>query len=57
VADDLAHRQRAERAGVVLEGGQIAEAGTHDQLLARSGHYAELFTLQARGYQESAAQA
>jgi ABC-type multidrug transport system fused ATPase/permease subunit len=34
----------------VLEGGRIIEQGTHDELLARSGRYAELFFLQARGY-------
>lgn len=35
---------------VYLEEGHATEAGTHDQLLARSGRYAELFTLQASGY-------
>jgi ATP-binding cassette subfamily B protein len=34
----------------VLEGGRIIERGTHDELLARAGRYAELFFLQARGY-------
>jgi ATP-binding cassette subfamily B protein len=35
---------------VYLEEGQVTEAGTHDELLARGGRYAELFTLQAEGY-------
>jgi ATP-binding cassette subfamily B protein len=35
---------------VYLEEGHAVEAGTHDELLARSGRYAELFTLQASGY-------
>lgn len=36
---------------LVLQGGQLIEQGTHEQLLARSGLYAELFALQAKGYQ------
>ncbi len=35
---------------VVLEDGYVTEDGTHDELLIRSGRYAELFTLQAAGY-------
>jgi ATP-binding cassette subfamily B protein len=35
---------------VVVEGGLIAEAGDHATLLRRGGLYAELYTLQARGY-------
>lgn len=35
----------------VLAGGRMAEHGTHDQLIARDGTYAELFRLQAKGYQ------
>ena len=35
---------------VVLRQGAITEQGTHDQLLARNGLYAELFRLQAEGY-------
>ncbi len=35
---------------VVLEKGAIREEGTHDQLLARNGLYAELFQFQAQGY-------
>ena len=35
---------------IVLDNGEILEAGTHEELLARNGHYAELFNLQAKGY-------
>jgi ATP-binding cassette subfamily B protein len=35
---------------VVLEGGQIFEEGTHDQLVANGGRYASLFELQAASY-------
>jgi ATP-binding cassette subfamily B protein len=35
---------------LVLEDGGILEAGTHEELLARAGRYAELFELQAAGY-------
>jgi ATP-binding cassette subfamily B protein len=35
---------------LVLAGGEIVEQGTHRQLLAAHGRYAELFELQAAGY-------
>lgn len=35
---------------LVLDGGQVLESGSHDELLALGGRYAELFLLQARGY-------
>jgi ATP-binding cassette subfamily B protein len=35
---------------VVLEQGRVRETGTHDELVARGGLYAELFELQARQY-------
>jgi ATP-binding cassette subfamily B protein len=35
---------------LVLAGGGILEQGTHHELLAAAGHYAELFELQAAGY-------
>ena len=35
---------------LVLSGGQVEASGSHEQLLAQSGRYAELFELQAAGY-------
>ncbi len=35
---------------VVLGGGGIEEAGTHDELVATGGRYAKMFALQAAGY-------
>jgi len=35
---------------LVLRDGRICERGSHDELLAAGGRYAELFELQARGY-------
>jgi ATP-binding cassette subfamily B protein len=53
----IAHRlstvQRATRI-VVIHHGQIAEEGTHEELLARGGHYALLYRLQMTGHGASA---
>lgn len=35
---------------LVIQGGRILERGSHDELMALGGHYAHLFSLQARGY-------
>jgi ATP-binding cassette, subfamily B, bacterial len=35
---------------IVLENGQISEQGTHEQLVARGGRYAEMFDMQASNY-------
>lgn len=37
---------------VFIEGGGIAEEGTHSELLAKGGRYAELFEVQSRYYKE-----
>ncbi|RDC64384.1 ABC transporter ATP-binding protein [Adhaeribacter pallidiroseus] len=36
---------------LVIENGQLIEIGSHAELLAQNGRYAELFRLQAKGYQ------
>jgi ATP-binding cassette subfamily B protein len=35
---------------VVLQGARVIEAGTHEDLMARGGHYAELYRIQAAAY-------
>jgi ATP-binding cassette subfamily B protein len=35
---------------VVLDGSRVAEAGTHEQLLAKGGQYAQLYRIQAAAY-------
>ena len=35
---------------VVLDGARVAEAGSHEELLARDGRYADLYRIQAAGY-------
>ena len=36
---------------LVVEGGRVLERGSHEDLMQLGGHYAGLFSLQARGYQ------
>jgi ATP-binding cassette subfamily B protein len=35
---------------VVLDGSRVAEVGSHDELVARGGPYAELYAIQATAY-------
>ncbi|MEX2284192.1 MAG: ABC transporter ATP-binding protein [Gemmatimonadota bacterium] len=35
---------------IVLDGARVVEVGTHDQLVARRGQYAELYAIQAAAY-------
>ena len=35
---------------VVLSGAKVAEVGTHDELMAKRGQYAELYGIQAKAY-------
>ena len=35
---------------VVLDGSRLAEIGTHEQLMAKRGQYAELYGIQAAAY-------
>jgi ABC-type multidrug transport system fused ATPase/permease subunit len=47
----IAHRLSTIRQAsqiLVVEGGQIVERGTHDELIARQGRYFELYTYQVR---------
>ncbi|MDQ0833189.1 ATP-binding cassette subfamily B protein [Streptomyces achromogenes] len=44
---------RAADAIVVIADGTVREAGTHEQLMTADGAYAELFTTQAQGYEET----
>lgn len=52
----LANVRHADRI-YVLHHGRLVETGTHDQLMATGGRYAELFTLQAAGYDPTPATA
>jgi ATP-binding cassette, subfamily B, bacterial len=35
---------------VVLDGARLVEVGTHDELMAKSGQYSELYSIQAAAY-------
>jgi ATP-binding cassette subfamily B protein len=49
----ISHRISAARGAtniIVLDGGKIAEQGTHDELVAAGGLYSELYKLQREKY-------
>ena len=54
----IAHRLSTVREAdqiLVIESGQVAETGTHEELLAAGGLYAELYLTQFKGQEERAA--
>lgn len=51
VSHRLATVRHADRI-VVLDQGRVAESGSHEELMARSGLYAEMFHIQARRFAE-----
>jgi ATP-binding cassette subfamily B protein len=49
----ISHRFSSVRSAdriYVLDRGRVAESGSHDELMALRGRYAELFALQASAY-------
>ena len=49
----ISHRFSSVRSAdriYVLDGGRVAESGSHEELMALGGRYAELFALQASAY-------
>ena len=53
IAHRLSTSQRCDRVAVVADG-RLAELGTHDELVAAGGHYAELYDAWVRGLGEPA---
>ena len=53
----ISHRFSSVRSAdriYVLHKGRLVEEGSHDELMTLGGQYSELFTLQARAYQDEA---
>jgi ATP-binding cassette subfamily B protein/ATP-binding cassette subfamily C protein len=53
ISHRLANVRHVDRV-YLIHGGRITEQGSHAELIAAGGHYAELFALQASGYQDVA---
>ncbi len=51
ISHRLASTRFCDRIILIAEGG-IDEEGTHDELIAQNGHYADLFEIQSRYYRE-----
>ncbi|MDE6213458.1 MAG: ATP-binding cassette domain-containing protein, partial [Lachnospiraceae bacterium] len=51
ISHRLASTRFCDRIILIAEG-SIDEVGTHDELIARNGHYADLFEIQSRYYRE-----
>ena len=49
IAQRISSVQDADRI-IVLDGGKIAEEGSHAELMAKNGVYGKMFTLQASSY-------
>ncbi len=52
----ISHRMSSARIAdriFFLEQGQVAESGTHDELMAQNGKYAKMFRLQAKNYKDN----
>lgn len=52
----ISHRMSSARMAdriLFLEHGRIVEDGTHDELMAKDGRYAQMFCLQAKNYKDS----
>jgi ATP-binding cassette subfamily B protein len=52
----ISHRLSSARVAdriYMLENGEIAETGSHDELMSRGGKYAEMFNLQAKNYRDT----